>query len=112
MANSNHVPENVEDQKVVQVPSKDHVRPNAMAFVPLVVALIGLIGTFATAVLDWEAFPFTSQEVEQIATFAITVIGTLWAWFRNNNVTKTGIQRESVADQAVPKKNKKPINEK
>lgn len=111
MADKNHNPQFVQEEKIVKVPKPDHVKPQLMAFVPLIVALVSLISTFLTTVKGWEVLPFTSQEVEQFVSLIITVISTIWAWFRNNNVTKQGIMRESVADQAVPKKNKKPIKE-
>lgn len=111
MADKNHNPEFVQEEKLVKVPQPEHVKRQLMSFVPLIVALVSLIGTYTTTVMGWEVLPFTSQEVEQFLTLLATVVSTIWAWYRNNNVTKEGIMRESVADQAVPKKNKKPIKE-
>lgn len=92
-----------ETQQVV-VPEDNEVKTDYMSFVPLIVTLVAMLGTFSTTVLGWEPFPFTNDEVAQTATLVITVVGAVWGWFRNNNVTKHGQKREAVANQVIPKK--------
>lgn len=92
-----------ETQQVV-VPEDNEVRTDYKAFIPLIVAVVGMLSTFATSVLGWEPFPYTGEEVAQTASLVITVVGAVWGWFRNNNVTKYGQKREAVANQAIPKK--------
>lgn len=91
-------------EKVILVPEKNEVKINPKAFAPLIIALVGLIGTFCTSVLGWEPLPFTGEEVAEFISYGVTAVGMIWSWFRNNNVTKKGLQREAVAEQAVPKK--------
>lgn len=92
-----------ETQQVV-IPDDNEVKTDYKAFIPLIVAIVGMLSTFATSVLGWEPFPFTSEQVGQSSALLITVIGAVWGWFRNNNVTKYGQKREAVANQAIPKK--------
>lgn len=91
-------------EQVVEVPKSAELKRDPMSFVPLIVALITLINTFAVTTLGWEPLPYTSEQVNIGVSIAVQVVVTVWAWFRNNNVTKHGLKREAVANQAVPKK--------
>lgn len=93
-------------EKLIVVPDEHEVKVDPMSFVPLIVALVGMISTFCTTVLGWEPLPYSNEEIGQGISMVITVIGTVWSWFRNNNVTKKGLKREAVANQAVPKEKK------
>lgn len=76
------------------------------AFAPLIVTLITFIGTFCVTVLGWEPLPYSSEDINYGVVITLQVASTVWAWFRNNNVTKHGRRRQAVADQVVPESRK------
>lgn len=98
--------ERLQDQKVVTVPKDNEVKTSAKSYIALIIPIVGLISTFCTTILGWEPFPFTDVEIAEILSYVVTVVGTIWAWYRNNNVTKTAQKREAVSDQVIPKKSK------
>lgn len=92
----------------VYVPEDEHVaKPNFMAYVPLVTAIISLFANFCVTVLGWEPLPYSSEEVNIGVATTLQVLATLWAWWKNNNVTKESRKREAVANQVIPRKGKK-----
>lgn len=51
-----------------------------------IVLIIAIINNILT-LLGKSPFPYSSEEVEQAVTIIITVIATLWAWWKNNSFT-------------------------
>lgn len=51
-----------------------------------IVLFIAIINNILT-LLGKSPFPYSSEEVEQAVTIIITVIATLWAWWKNNSFT-------------------------
>jgi len=51
-----------------------------------VVLFIALANQFLVAA-GLSPFPFTAQEIEVGLSYAFTAIATLWAWWKNNDVT-------------------------
>lgn len=51
-----------------------------------IVLFIAIINNILT-LLGKSPFPYSSEEVEQAVTIVITVIATLWAWWKNNSFT-------------------------
>lgn len=112
MPEQDQTPQHIVEEKVVAIPDQSQLKADIMSYVPLVITLIGLITSFGTQIFGWDAFPFEAAEIEQGIYLLVTVIGAVWSWFRNNNVTKQGLARESVANQALPKDNQKVVKEK
>lgn len=56
----------------------------------LTVALINLVLT----IFDLNPIPFSHEEVYAGVTTFLTVFVSLWAWWKNNNVTKTAQRNE------------------
>ena len=56
----------------------------------LIVALINLVLT----IFGLNPIPFSNEEVYAGVTTFLTVIVSLWAWWKNNNVTKTAQYNE------------------
>lgn len=51
-----------------------------------IVLIIAIINNILT-LLGKNPLPYESEEVEQAVTIIITVIATLWAWWKNNSFT-------------------------
>lgn len=104
----------MENKETVKVPNKNRkeviVPPdeavggfNIKPYVPLISSLIGLLNFLLVEIFGVEPFPYTVQETVNIVSMALVVIGTLYGWWKNNDVTKQAKKRTEVADQAVPK---------
>lgn len=96
--------EQVKTTAIVEVPVVEKAKFDIKNYVPLIVMLIGMLGNLLTTQFGFEPLPFSEGQMTEFLTTAIAVFGGIWSWFRNNNVTKIGQQRQAVADQAVPKK--------
>lgn len=91
----------------VQVPSDEEVSKfNISTYVPLIASLLGLLNFFLVEILGMEPFPYTVQEVVNIISMILIVVGTVYGWWKNNDVTKEAKKRTNVADQVIPKDKK------
>lgn len=99
------MPIEVPQTATVIVPSADDApKTDLMGYASLIVALITLIATFCVTMLGWEPLPYSSEQINFAVVAVLQVASTLWAWFRNNNVTKHGKQRQQIADQVMPER--------
>lgn len=74
-------------------------KATAIRTIVLIIALVNQ----ALIAFGLSPFPFTSQEIEVGLSYIFTVVATLWAWWKNNDVTPeaqegTRITRELKAD--------------
>lgn len=51
-----------------------------------VVLLLAILNNILS-LLGKSPFPYSSEEVEQAVTIIVTVVATLWAWWKNNSFT-------------------------
>lgn len=93
-----------QDTVVVTVPADKEVHTKLSTFVPIIVTLIGFLNTLGVSSGWWSALPFTTEEVTVALSGLVTVVGTIYSWWKDNDVTKTALKRTEVAKQAVPKK--------
>lgn len=52
-----------------------------------VVLIVALANQFLVA-FGLSPFPFSAQEIEVGLSYTFTVISTIWAWYRNNDITE------------------------
>lgn len=94
-----------DDTKViVTIPGDNEVKAKLSAFIPLIVGLLGVVGSLGLSFGWWDAIPYTTEEVTLTLTAVVTVASGAYGWWKDNNITKTALKRKEVADQAVPKK--------
>lgn len=65
------------------------------AIVLLLVQLFSVVQTGLT-LAGVSQLPFTTEEVSAAITGVIAVISSVWAWWRNNNVTTAAVQGEQL----------------
>ena len=58
-------------------------KATAIRTIVLVIALINQ----ALVAFGLSPFPFSAQEIEVALSYVFTVCATLWAWWKNNDVT-------------------------
>ena len=59
-------------------------KATAIRTIVLVIALINQ----ALVAFGLSPFPFSAQEIEVALSYVFTVAATLWAWYRNNDLTE------------------------
>lgn len=64
-----------------------------------VLLLIALINQ-VLIILDLNPLPFSNADIYEGLTAFLTVMASLWAWFKNNYVTKTGERQKKVLSKA------------
>lgn len=55
-----------------------------------IVLIVALINTVLTGI-GKNPLPFSDEQVYNIVSNAVTVIASLWAWWKNNSFTKNAI---------------------
>lgn len=58
-------------------------KATAIRTIVLIIALVNQ----ALVAFGLSPFPFTAQEIEVGLSYIFTVVATLWAWWKNNDVT-------------------------
>ena len=74
-----------------------------MAWVRLIVLIIMIINTYLTA-KGWNPIPYSEEEIYEAVSAIALGITTLWAWWKNNNVTKEAKQAQIQLDKLKNKK--------
>lgn len=59
----------------------------------IVLAIALLNQTLVT--LGWSPLPYDDEAIEQGLTVVFTTVATVWAWWKNNSVTKEGQKADS-----------------
>lgn len=68
------------------------------AFVRLLVALVPAVNIILVA-LGKNPLPYTAEELSVGISAVISVLGTIWAWWKNNNVTIEAQTGQKVVDE-------------
>ena len=68
------------------------------AFARLVVPFYALVNAFLLS-LGYNPMPFSDEEVTAAVNTVIGAVGTLYVWFKNNNVTKEAQEAQLLYDQ-------------
>lgn len=74
----------------------------ATAFVRLAV-MIALTINSALVLAGKNPIPFDEAAFTEVLTHVITAISMVWAWWKNNNVTKEHCEKQGLADIAKGK---------
>lgn len=61
----------------------------------LIMALINQV----LAIKGKEVLPVTEDEVYQLVSLVITIVASLWAWWKNNSFTEPAIMGDQLKDQ-------------
>jgi len=69
-----------------------------VAIVRLVVLLILLLNQ-ALVLVGWNPLPFSEEQLYEIVSILATLVASLWAWWKNNNVTKKARENEKFLKQ-------------
>lgn len=67
------------------------------------VLLIALINQVLTA-LNINPLPFSDEEIYTFISTAVTVVAALWAWWKNNSITKNAIKADEYLKELKEKK--------
>lgn len=68
------------------------------AFARLIVPFYALVNAFLLSV-GYNPMPFSDEEVTAAVNAVIGAVGTLYVWFKNNNVTKEAQEAQLLYDQ-------------
>ena len=68
------------------------------AFARLVVPFYALVNAFLLS-LGYNPMPFSDEEVTAGVNTVIGALGTLYVWYKNNNVTRTAQEAQLLYDQ-------------
>ena len=69
-----------------------------VAFARLIVPFYALVNAFLLS-LGYNPMPFSDEEVTAAVNAVIGAVGTLYVWFKNNNVTKEAREAQLLYDQ-------------
>lgn len=67
------------------------VKPDTI--IRTIVLIIALLNQ-ALAIMGKEAIPVTDDQVYQLVTLLITIIASLWTWWKNNSFTLPAIKAD------------------
>jgi len=76
------------------------------AIVRLVVLVILLINQ-ALIVFDLNPLPFSEEQIYEAVSSVATVIVALWAWWKNNSITKEAQQADEYLQELKERRNHK-----
>lgn len=65
------------------------------AVVTVIVQMVLLINAFLTAA-GKNPIPLDENAISETLTYFVTVAWNVWAWWRNNNVTKAAVEGQKV----------------
>ena len=68
-----------------------------------VVLLVALINHVLT-VFNLNPLPFSDEEVYTFVSTVITVFAAIWAWWKNNSITKNAIEADKYLKELKEKK--------
>ena len=68
------------------------------AFARLIVPFYALVNAFLLS-LGYNPMPFSDEEVTAAVNTVIGALGTLYAWWKNNNVTREAQEAQLIYDQ-------------
>lgn len=68
------------------------------AFARLVVPFYALLNAFLLS-LGYNPMPFSDEEVTAAVNTVIGAVGTLYVWYKNNNVTREAQEAQLIHDQ-------------
>ncbi|MBA4294354.1 holin [bacterium] len=69
-----------------------------IAFARLIVPFYALVNAFLLS-LGYNPMPFNEEEVTAAVNVLIGAIGTLYVWWKNNNVTRAAQEAQLLHDQ-------------
>ena len=67
------------------------------------VLLVALINQVLT-VFNINPLPFSNEEVYAFVSTLVTVIASIWAWWKNNSITKNAIEADKYLKELKEKK--------
>ncbi|WP_214797661.1 phage holin [Exiguobacterium sp. s5] len=68
------------------------------AFARLVVPFYALVNAFLLS-MGYNPMPFSDEDVTAAVNTVIGAVGTLYVWWKNNNVTQTAQEAQLIHDQ-------------
>ena len=68
------------------------------AFARLIVPFYALVNAFLLS-LGYNPMPFSDEEVTAAVNAVLGAVGTLYVWYKNNNVTKEAQEAQLLYDQ-------------
>jgi len=73
------------------------------AIVRLAVLIILLINQ-ALIVMGWTPFPFSEEQIFEGVSSVATVAMAIYAWWKNNNITKEAVKAQQYLDELKSRK--------
>lgn len=75
------------------------------AIVRLVVLLVLIINQ-ALITFGYEPLPFSDEQIYEAVSVVALVLGSLWAWYRNNNLTDEALSGQAEIERLKEAHNK------
>lgn len=69
-----------------------------MSLIRTILLVIALINQLLVA-YGWDTLPVTSEQAELIISTLFTIITSVWAWWKNNYLSKRGQTQKKVLEQ-------------
>lgn len=71
------------------------VKNNKQSAIVRLVVLVILIVNQALISFGYEPLPFSDEQIYEAISIAALVVGSLWIWWKNNNVTDVALAGQS-----------------
>lgn len=72
--------------------------PMAVAIVRLIAPFYGMLNLILVS-YGLNPMPFTEEEITIAVSAVITFVGTLYVWWKNNNITKEAQEAQRILDE-------------
>lgn len=72
------------------------------AIVRLIVLIIALVNQ-ALVLAGWNPLPFSEEQIYEAVSTVATVVIALWAWWKNNSITKEAQEADEVLSELKAK---------
>lgn len=79
-------------------------KSRAKALTNLVVAMVLLANAILTA-MGKSPLPFDQTEVTEMVSYAASIVATMWAWWKNNNMTIEAETGQALVDELKSNRN-------
>lgn len=81
------------------------MRSRVEAIIRLIVALVPAIN-IVLVYFNKSPLPFTEEEINVAISAAVSFLGILWSWWKNNNITKEAQTAQDILDEFKEGRNK------
>lgn len=92
----------IDVDRIQQEPYERTVSEKIAPFLRLITPIVGVLIMLANHFLEID-FPYTTVEIVEGIGAVITMVGIVWSWWKNNDVTDSAVRRRKAADEVLEK---------